>query len=165
MPEDGATAPTVVPDWADIEAILPHRGQMLLVNEVLELQGTTADIVAEAAIPENPFWREGHFPGNPVMPGVLILEMMAQAAGLLCALTLGRDTTGRGLLVEADKVRFREEVRPGDVLQIRVSYLGHPRAGFWFFTASAWKKGNSGEPSLVAEVQKLTLWVEEQPAR
>jgi 3-hydroxyacyl-[acyl-carrier-protein] dehydratase len=111
----------------EISNLLPHRYPFLLVDRVLDLTpGEFCKAVKNVTINE-PFF-QGHFPGWPTMPGVLILESMAQT-GALILLTL-KEYEGRGLyLAGAEKVRFRKPVVPGDVMVNDVRLLWH-RRGF-----------------------------------
>jgi beta-hydroxyacyl-ACP dehydratase FabZ len=102
-----------------IERLLPHRDPFLFADRVLEIDpGTSA--VAEHDVTEDAFWCRGHFPGDPVMPGVLIAEALAQVAALIF-LTEAQDQAGSTVyLVGMDKMRFRAPVRPGDTLHLSV---------------------------------------------
>ena len=104
----------------DIEAImhqLPHRYPFLLVDRVLDCQAGQYVLAIKNVTFNEPYFG-GHFPGNPVMPGVLQLEAMAQAAGVL--IVRHNNWTPRpAFFMSADKVKFRKPVRPGDQLVIR----------------------------------------------
>ena len=107
-------------DINKVMELLPHRYPFLLVDRVLELeQGKSLSAIKNVSINE-PFF-QGHFPGQPVMPGVLILEALAQATGLLAFAEMG-DThkTRLYMLVGIDKARFRGQVFPGDQLLLNV---------------------------------------------
>ena len=107
-------------DRAQIERLLPHREPFLLVDRVVEIEpGRSA--VAEHDVTEDAFWCRGHFPGNPVMPGVLIAESLAQVAALLFLAQDPAKTESTVYLVGMDKMRFRAPVRPGDTLRLEVS--------------------------------------------
>ena len=95
---------------------LPHRYPFLMVERVLEFKGED-ELVALKNIAFNEPWFLGHFPGNPLFPGVLQLEAMAQAAGLLM-LRRGSSEGKTAIFMSADKVKFRRPVRPGDQLVI-----------------------------------------------
>ena len=105
----------------DINGILktlPHRYPFLLVDRIIEMEDERAVGIKNVTINE-PFF-PGHFPGRPVMPGVLQIEAMAQAAGILML----KRTSMEGkvaLFMSCDKVKFRQAVEPGDQLEIRVS--------------------------------------------
>ena len=102
-----------------IRELLPHREPMLLVDRVLEI--TADSTVAEKLVSANEPHFRGHFPERPVMPGVLIVEALAQAAGIFILWNYP-EFRGRGLaLVGIDKARFRRPVVPGDVLRLTVT--------------------------------------------
>jgi UDP-3-O-[3-hydroxymyristoyl] N-acetylglucosamine deacetylase/3-hydroxyacyl-[acyl-carrier-protein] dehydratase len=96
--------------------LLPHRYPFLLVDRVLEFKGNESVVALKNVTINEPYFN-GHFPDNPVMPGVLQLEAMAQTAGLLM-LRLAGNAPKTGFLMSADKVKFRQLVRPGDQLII-----------------------------------------------
>jgi len=124
-------------DIKDIARILPHRYPFQLVDKVLDYEeGKTLTAVKNVTINE-PFF-QGHFPGLPVMPGVLILEALAQATGLLGFKTVGDDDSKDLLyvLVSIDGARFKRQVVPGDVLILEVEFLKRAR-GMWKFACEA----------------------------
>ena len=109
-------------DVTSIMGILPHRYPFLLVDRVLELEPHKRLRGLKNVTINEPFF-QGHFPGHPVMPGVLVIEAMAQAAGLLTQLSgPPRDPNEMPLyyLVKVDKARFSRPVVPGDQLQLEV---------------------------------------------
>jgi 3-hydroxyacyl-[acyl-carrier-protein] dehydratase len=100
----------------EIEAILPHRDPFLLLDEVIELEPGKR-VVARKQVREDEFWTRGHFPGRPVMPGVLIVEAMAQAGAV--AVLSEEENRGRiALFAGIDGVRFKRIVEPGDELEL-----------------------------------------------
>jgi 3-hydroxyacyl-[acyl-carrier-protein] dehydratase len=101
---------------AEIEAILPHREPFLLIDEVVELeQGVRA--VARKTVREGEWYLKGHFPGRPIMPGVLIVEAMAQTGAV--AVLSEEENRGRlALFAGIDDVRFKRLVQPGDELEL-----------------------------------------------
>ena len=108
-------------DIAQVMELLPHRYPFLLIDRVLELEkGKSLSAIKNVTINE-PFF-QGHFPGQPVMPGVLVLEAMAQATGLLAFTEMGEEHKSKlYLLVGIDKGRFRDQVRPGDQMVLNIS--------------------------------------------
>jgi 3-hydroxyacyl-[acyl-carrier-protein] dehydratase len=125
-PGAGAAGESVVLDRAGIEALLPHRAPFLLLDDVIELE-PGARCVARRLLRPDEFWFAGHFPGNPVMPGVLIVEALAQT-GAVCALSLPENSGKLALFAGIDKVRFKRLVRPGDTLRLQVDVIAM-RAG------------------------------------
>ena len=108
-------------DRAQVEALLPHRAPFLLVDEVLEGEAGVR-CVALRTLTDDDFWFAGHFPGNPVMPGVLIVEALAQTATIAAA--SGGDIAGKiGLFAGIDKVRFKRVVKPGDTLRLEAEIV------------------------------------------
>ena len=126
-------------DIKEIFRRLPHRHPILLVDRVLEVKAGERLLALKNVTVNEDFFR-GHFPGNPIMPGVLIVEAMAQAAGLLVSATAAEKPPAMPYLVGVDEVKFRRPVVPGDRLQIEVRLLGR-RARFWRFEARATVEG------------------------
>jgi 3-hydroxyacyl-[acyl-carrier-protein] dehydratase len=124
----------------DIQAILerlPHRYPFLLVDRVLEcLPGKHIRALKNVSVNE-PFF-PGHFPRHPVMPGVLIIEALAQAAGILCFVTANviPDDSTRFYFVGIDKARFRKPVVPGDQLLL-TAQVERSLKGIWRFSTTA----------------------------
>jgi 3-hydroxyacyl-[acyl-carrier-protein] dehydratase len=102
----------------DIEKILPHRDPFLLIDEVIELN-PGKKITALKYVREDEYYFKGHFPNNPIMPGVLMLEAIAQA-GAVAVLVLPENSGKLILFAGIDKARFKKIVRPGDALVIEV---------------------------------------------
>ena len=101
---------------AEIEAILPHRDPFLLIDEVLELEPGSR-VVARKSVRPDEWYLQGHFPGRPIMPGVLIVEAMAQTGAV--AVLSEEENRGRlALFAGIDDVRFKRLVQPGDVLDL-----------------------------------------------
>jgi 3-hydroxyacyl-[acyl-carrier-protein] dehydratase len=103
-------------DRAGIEAILPHREPFLLIDEVVELEPGSR-VVARKRVREDEWYLRGHFPGRPVMPGVLIVEAMAQTGAV--AVLAEEENRGRlALFAGIDDTRFKRIVEPGDELEL-----------------------------------------------
>jgi 3-hydroxyacyl-[acyl-carrier-protein] dehydratase len=101
---------------AEIETIIPHREPFLFVDEVLELEPGSR-VVARKLAREDEWYFAGHFPGNPIMPGVVMVEALAQA-GAVAALALAENRGRLALFAGIDDVRFKRIVRPGDELML-----------------------------------------------
>ena len=105
----------------DVLRYLPHRPPFLLVDEVLELEPGVR-CVAARTLRDDDWWFAGHFPGNPVMPGVLIVEALAQTATIAAASAGGAE--GKvGLFAGIDKVRFKRVCKPGDTLTLEAEIV------------------------------------------
>jgi len=132
-----------------IMELLPHRYPFLLVDRVVELeQGKSLSAIKNVSINE-PFF-QGHFPDQPVMPGVLILEALAQATGLLAFVAMGdAHKTKLYMLVGIDKARFRGQVLPGDQLVLNISLKRNMR-GIGMYQCQALVDG-----TVVAEAEMM----------
>jgi 3-hydroxyacyl-[acyl-carrier-protein] dehydratase len=107
-------------DIGEIMQLLPHRYPFLLVDKIVDIQGGDAAVGIKNVTINEPFF-QGHFPGSPIMPGVLIIEGLAQTAGAITANHEG--SSGKPKLVyfmTIDKAKFRKPVLPGDVLEYHV---------------------------------------------
>jgi 3-hydroxyacyl-[acyl-carrier-protein] dehydratase len=140
------TAPaTATPNEADIaliQKILPHRYPFLLVDRVGEIDGTKSAVGLKNVTMNEPHF-QGHFPGNPIMPGVTIVEAMAQTAAVMVGTTLGL-TDGNMLIyfMAIDGCKFRRKVVPGDQLRMEVTTLrGKPGGKVWRFRGVATVEG------------------------
>ncbi len=100
----------------EIEAIIPHRDPFLLLDEVLVLE-PGARVVARKRVREDEWYLEGHFPGRPIMPGVLVVEALAQA-GAVAVLSEEENRGKLALFAGIDDVRFKRLVEPGDELEL-----------------------------------------------
>ncbi|MBU2964892.1 MULTISPECIES: 3-hydroxyacyl-ACP dehydratase FabZ [Amphritea] len=120
-------------DVKEIRKYLPHRYPFLLVDRVVELVPGES-IVAYKNVTVNENFFNGHFPDYPVMPGVLIVEAMAQAAGILGFKTMGKTPEDGSIyyFVGSDKLRFKRPVVPGDRLQLEAKIISEKR-GIWKF--------------------------------
>lgn len=124
-------------DIQKIQEYLPHRYPFLLVDRVLEVDPGKRLLAFKNVTYNEPFFT-GHFPELPIMPGVLIIEALAQTTGLLASET-APDVLGKGMvyyLVGLDKVRFKRPVVPGDRLMLEATYLRHKR-NIWAFSCRA----------------------------
>jgi 3-hydroxyacyl-[acyl-carrier-protein] dehydratase len=123
MSEGVGAAEAVTRDIRQVMAALPHRYPMLLVDRVSELV-VDERITAIKAVTINESFFQGHFPGRPIMPGVLIVEALAQAAGVLAVESLGLAGSGKLVYFMAiDGAKFRTPVEPGCLLELKVSFV------------------------------------------
>ena len=107
----------------DITELLPHRKPFLFIDKVISIEGMNK-IVAEKKINKDEDYLKGHFPGNPIVPGVLIVESMAQASGLIYAYNIG-ELKDVYFLSRISDIKFKHPVFPGDTLIIKAEILGH----------------------------------------
>jgi 3-hydroxyacyl-[acyl-carrier-protein] dehydratase len=115
--------PKPLMDIGAISAILPHRYPFLLVDRVLSMEPMKS-LVAVKCVTVNEDFFNGYFPDHPVMPGVLILEALAQAAGVLAKSSMPEDTSQKVVyLMAIDNARFRKPVVPGDRLELHVEVV------------------------------------------
>ncbi|PIE12371.1 MAG: 3-hydroxyacyl-[acyl-carrier-protein] dehydratase FabZ [Rhodobacterales bacterium] len=132
-----------------IQRIIPHRYPFLLVDRVEQIDGIQSALGIKNVTMNEPHF-QGHFPGKPIMPGVTIVEAMAQTAAVMVGVAL--DMADREMLVyfmSIDKCKFRRMVVPGDVLEMKVTRLrGKPGGKVWKFGGVA-----SVEGELVCEVE------------
>ena len=145
-------------DVVEIQKILPHRYPFLLVDKVTELN-VSENLVGykNVTIGEQIF--EGHFPGHPIYPGVMILEGMAQAGGVLAFKSLGDMTEEEAAqkvvyFMSIDKAKFRNPVKPGDRLEYRINVLKH-KGNIWVFEGKAYV-----DDKLVAEAELKAMIVD-----
>lgn len=121
MGEEADTAGQI--DVRRIMAMLPHRYPMLLVDRVMEIVPDTSIRAVKAVSINEPFF-QGHFPGRPIMPGVLIVEALAQAAGVLAIDALGLEGSGKLVYFMAiENAKFRTPVEPGVLLTLDVAFV------------------------------------------
>ena len=127
-------------DIARIMKLLPHRYPFLLIDKMIDMDGEESGTAIKNVTINEPFF-QGHFPGKPVMPGVLLVEAMAQAAGALVLNHLGDAHAGKLVFfMSIDKARFRKPVLPGDVVHFHVK-LSNKRAPVWKYWAEAHVEG------------------------
>lgn len=123
-------------DTKAIMELLPHRYPFLLLDKVLNCQAGKSITAIKNVTANEPFF-QGHFPGNPVMPGVLVIEVMAQACCVLCYASTGaRNPRPLYFLAGVDDARFRRPVVPGDTLTVQVD-VEKERRGIWRFDCVA----------------------------
>lgn len=123
-------------DINEIMKILPHRPPFLLVDRVLEVENGKSIVAYKNVTMNEPFF-PGHFPGHPVMPGVLIVEALAQAACILAIVSSDESARSKvTYFVGIENAKFRKPVFPGDQLRLEVEAVGCKR-GIWTFKALA----------------------------
>lgn len=154
-PADGSLP---VADLAMIKRMIPHRYPFLMIDRVVDLKkGERAVGVKNVTVNEPQF--DGHFPDEPIMPGVLVLEAMAQTAAVLVNFTLDMIDKQLGIyLLTMDGSRFRKKVVPGDVLELHMRVL-RGRGKIWKFSGEAIVAGTT-----VAESEITALWELKQDA-
>ena len=127
----------MIMDVKEIREYLPHRYPFLLVDRVTELNLGDSIVAYKNVTVNEPFFN-GHFPDHPVMPGVLVIEAMAQAAGILGFKTMDKTPQDGSIyyFVGSDKLRFKRPVVPGDKLQLDAAIVSEKR-GIWKFECRA----------------------------
>jgi 3-hydroxyacyl-[acyl-carrier-protein] dehydratase len=136
-------------DIDEILELLPHNYPFLLVDRIVELEPATKIVGIKNVTFNEPFF-PGHFPQKPIMPGVLIIEAMAQAGGIL-AFKSFPDKKGTVFFTGIDDARFRKPVTPGDQLRLVVEVVKHRRE-IWLFDGKAFV-----ENELVAEARIMAM--------
>jgi 3-hydroxyacyl-[acyl-carrier-protein] dehydratase len=150
-------APATAVDIKRILEMIPHRYPMLMVDRVVDMQLDHSAVGIKNVSINEPFF-QGHFPAEPVMPGVLIVEAMAQTAAVLVVSTYGQSSEGKLVyFMSIDGVRFRRPVFPGDRLELHVEKV-QSRASVWKFSGKAIVDGK-----LVAEATFAAM-IRDKPA-
>jgi 3-hydroxyacyl-[acyl-carrier-protein] dehydratase len=115
---------------AQVLEMLPHRYPFLMIDRVIEIRGDEHGIGIKNVTINEPHF-QGHFPGNPVFPGVLMVEGMAQTAGVLCIAATNAPKKGVFFLT-IDKCKFRRPVRPGDTLEYHMARISRRKMMWWY---------------------------------
>ena len=144
-------------DVMEIQEILPHRYPFLLVDRVTDIQkNETLTAYKNVSISENIF--QGHFPGHPIYPGVMILEGMAQAGGILAfkSMDMSKEEVAQKVVyfMSIDKAKFRAPVKPGDKLEYRISVIKH-KGTIWMLKGEAFV-----DDKLVSEAELKAMIVD-----
>jgi 3-hydroxyacyl-[acyl-carrier-protein] dehydratase len=141
-----------------IMKLLPHRYPFLLIDKLIHVKGETSGTAIKNVTINEPFF-QGHFPGSPVMPGVLLVEAMAQTAGAIVLENLGDNDAGKLVFfMSIDKCRFRKPVLPGDQVHFHVK-LVQKRAPVWKYAAEAHVDGKK-----VAEAEIGAMLMDQRSA-
>jgi 3-hydroxyacyl-[acyl-carrier-protein] dehydratase len=152
-------APIQTLEPVDIQRVLdllPHRYPFLMIDRIVDIDGDNSAVGIKNVTVNEPHF-QGHFPGRPVMPGVLILEAMAQTAGAICiAASDAERPPGVVYLTSIDGAKFRRPVIPGDVLRIHVFKL-RQRMNLWKFRAEAEVDGLAVAEAVVSAVMSETM--------
>ena len=121
--------------------MIPHRYPILLVDRILEIEGGESAVALKNVTMNEPHFR-GHFPGFPVMPGVLIIEAMAQTAAVVVVEALGKKAEGKVVFfMSIEEAKFRKPVVPGDAMHLHIQ-KAHSRGNVWKFEGRAMVDGN-----------------------
>ncbi len=145
-------------DSIEVAAILPHRYPFLFVDRVVEVEVGKRIVAIKNVTVNEPFFT-GHFPGHPIMPGVLLCEAVVQTGGILARLTSAEvDDQAQvlAMLTSLDRVRFRQQVTPGDQLRLEVETVRR-RGSFWKMRGTAQVDGKTAaelEFTVVFEVDR-----------
>ena len=115
----------------DILRLLPHRYPFLMIDRVIDMRGDEHAIgIKNVTVNEPQFL--GHFPENPVMPGVLMIEGMAQTAGVICSLAEAMGQRKSVFFLTIDKAKFRKTVTPGDTIEYHMTKIAQRRNMWWY---------------------------------
>ena len=152
VPVPVPTPSPLILDCQAIQAYLPHRDPFLFVDRIVELEPYKRAVGLKNVTANEPFFR-GHFPERPVMPAVLILEAMAQVAGVLAFYSLGGRRDHLPLFTGIDKAKFRAPVVPGDQLRLELAVTRRHGDRVWAFTGHATVDGKlAAEAALQAMI-------------
>ncbi len=124
-----------IADIQEILKLLPHRYPFVMIDRVVDMRGDEHAIGIKNVTYNEPQFL-GHFPNNPVMPGVLMIEGMAQTAGILCLRSMKPGVRRTMYFLTIDKAKFRKPAVPGDTLEYHVDKLAH-RRNMWWYRAEA----------------------------
>ena len=135
-------------DISTISKLLPHSYPFLLIDKIIEMDGDKYGIGIKNVTINEPFF-QGHFPGNPIMPGVLQIEGMAQTAAVICMIAhnISEDSNLNIFFMTIDKARFRKPVLPGDIIYYYLKKI-RQRSSVWKYKGEAYVQG-----SLIAEAE------------
>jgi 3-hydroxyacyl-[acyl-carrier-protein] dehydratase len=149
----GPTSPPVMMDSLAIQAYLPHRYPFLFVDQIIEIEQHKRAVGLKNVTVNEPFF-QGHFPEHPIMPGVLILEALAQVAGVLAFYSLGGRHGHIPLFTGIHKAKFRAPVVPGDQLRLELEVTRRRGDRVWSFLGRATVHGTLAAQ---AELQAMII--------
>ena len=138
----GMNKPATSLDTADIKTVLkllPHRYPFLMIDKVIDIRGQKSGVGIKNVTANEPQF-QGHFPDDPVFPGVLLIEGMAQTGGVLCILSMGTDKPRQVFFMTIDKAKFRRPVVPGDTLRFELTVI-QERPPYWRLKGQAYVDG------------------------
>lgn len=137
--DSGATQTLQAVDILRLLELLPHRYPFLLIDRIIEIDGDNSGVGIKNVTFNEPHF-QGHFPAQPVMPGVLLIEGMAQTAGAMCVLAQGSAKPKLVYFMTIDEVKFRKPVVPGDTVHFHMTKL-RKRANMWWYRGEAKVEG------------------------
>ena len=153
--DDNSPAGGMTFDIEQIKGMIPHRAPFLLIDQVTQVISGASALGIKNLSGDEPFF-EGHFPDHPIMPGVLIIEAMAQTSAVLVVEATGNDSGGMVYFMSIEQARFRKPVFPGDDLYLHVEKK-QTRGRVWKFKGEARVKGD-----LMAEAVFSAMIMEKQ---
>ena len=136
---DGGATVLESADIMQLMRLLPHRYPFLLVDKIIDIDSDNSAVGIKNVSANEPHF-QGHFPDQPVMPGVLIVEAMAQTAGAICLMSTGGNMPSLVYFLTIDNAKFRKPVIPGDRLELHVKKL-KKRGNIWRFQCEAIVEG------------------------
>jgi 3-hydroxyacyl-[acyl-carrier-protein] dehydratase len=140
-------------DILELMKLLPHRYPFLLVDRIIDIDGdSSATGIKNVTVNEPHF--QGHFPGQPVMPGVLIVEAMAQTAGAICIKNSGNEMPALVYFMTIDNAKFRRPVIPGDCVHIKVRKIKQ-RGNIWRFACEALVDGGKAAEAEISAMMSF----------
>jgi 3-hydroxyacyl-[acyl-carrier-protein] dehydratase len=128
---ENATATLEAAGICDVLKALPHRYPFLMVDRIVNIRGEESAVGIKNVTFNEPQF-VGHFPGNPIFPGVLLIEGMAQTAGAICVLARKGNSPKQVYFLTIDKAKFRKPVIPGDTVEYHVTRIARKRNMWWF---------------------------------